>query len=202
MSVVSISRQYGAGGTSVGELVAQRLGYQFIDQGILEEVAKEAEVSTQWVEEAERQAGDKLQRLVSKILTHKEFVRYIPGTKTKFDEKKYREFLRVVIAKLGAAGDAVILGRGSQFILQDNPAAVKVLLVAEEEDRIKSLRKRYGLSRKEALTIARVYEQNRLNFHRAFEAGDPNDFSLYHLVINTSLVSFEDAADLICRLVK
>ncbi|MBW1711745.1 MAG: cytidylate kinase-like family protein [Deltaproteobacteria bacterium] len=200
MSVVCISRQYGAGGVTVGQMVADRLGYRFVDLAILSEVAHEAHISVEWVAEVERSVGDKLARLVPKILANKHFVRYLPGTADKFEEKRYREFLKTVIAKLGAAGQAVILGRGSQFILAHDPEAVRVLLVAGEEDRVNSLMKRYRLSRPKAVSIATTSEKHRLNFLKAFEAGNPDDPSLYHLVINTSLVGLEDAADLICRL--
>jgi len=200
MPVICISRQYGAGGKTVGEMVAKRLGYQFFDHAILAEVAQEANLSIQWVERADRDAGDKLMRLVSKILANKNFIQYLPGTKTKFDEKKYRSFLRAAITKIGKSGRAVILGRGAQFILRDNPDALRIMLLAEDQDRINSLKKRYALKRSQAETIAHIDEGNRLNFLRAFEAGDPEDHHLYHLVINTSLVSYETAAGLICQL--
>jgi cytidylate kinase len=202
MAVISISRQYGAGGVSVGGMVASRLGYRMVDEAVLTEVAQQANISVQWVKEADRSAGDRLARLVPKILAHREFVRYLPGTTTKLDEKLYRQFLRIVIAKLGEEGRVVILGRGSQFILKDNPQAIRVMLRAEEKDRIASLEKRYGLSREKAAAVGQIAEKNRLNFLRGFKAGDPDDPQHYHLVINTSLVSHEKAADMICLLVE
>jgi len=202
MSAISISRQYGAGGSVVAGLVADRLGYQLVDQAILDEVAREARISIDWVRQMEREAGDWMARLVPKILANKNFVHYLPGTSTKFDEPRYRAFLQTVIAHMGGRGRVVILGRGAQFVLKSNPAAIRVLLIAEEADRIDSLMARYRLGRAKAVAIARDGEKRRLSFLRAFEAGEPDESRLYHLVINTSLISHQEAAELVCRLVK
>ena len=57
MSVITIARQFGAGGKTLGELVAKRLGYMLVDEEIVEMVAQEANVSTDWVDSIAREAG-------------------------------------------------------------------------------------------------------------------------------------------------
>lgn len=76
---------------------------------------------------------------------------------------------------------------------------VRVLLVASEEDRIERLMRHYQLDREHAEQVARREEKKRLAFLRAFAAGEPDDPGLYHLVINTSLVKLDLAADLVTQ---
>jgi cytidylate kinase len=54
MAVITISRQFGAGGITLGKMIAESMGYSFADSDILQRVAKEANVSTHWVESFEK----------------------------------------------------------------------------------------------------------------------------------------------------
>jgi len=203
MAVVSISRQYGAGGQVIGEMVAQRLGYRMVNRAILTEVAQKAGVSLRSVEDAEKEAGGLLSRLVAEVVKASPYVRNLPDYSATFDESDYRAFLKRVIADMAAQGSLVIIGRGSQFVLRDHPGAVRVMLVAQEEDRIKRLMSHYRLDRERAEQVARREEKKRIAFLKAFDATrDPDDPGLYHLVLNTSLVSLELAADFIAQLAR
>ena len=60
MAVITISRQYGAGGKTLGQKVARKLGYYFAEDDIIQMVAREAKVSRDWVECIQREAGSTL----------------------------------------------------------------------------------------------------------------------------------------------
>lgn len=199
MAVVSISRQYGAGGRVVGEKIAEKLGYRLVDRAILTEVAKKAGVTVRSVQDVEQEAGGLLSRLVNELVKASPYVRNLPDYSATFDEDAYRVFLRKVISEMAAQGNVVLLGRGSQLILRKNPGVVRVLLVASEEDRIQRLMRHYKLEREKAEHVAKREEKKRLAFLRAFGAGEPDDASIYHLVINTSLVDLDMTADLVTR---
>ena len=57
MAVITISRQFGAGGKTLGEMVAKELGYRFLDDVVIQEISKEANVSTSWVKSVEGPPG-------------------------------------------------------------------------------------------------------------------------------------------------
>ncbi|MFH1060361.1 MAG: cytidylate kinase-like family protein [Pseudomonadota bacterium] len=199
MAVVSISRQYGAGGRIMGEKIAEKLGYRLVDRAILTEVAHKAGVSVRSVQDVEQEAGGLLSRLVNELVKASPYVRNLPDYSATFDEEAYRAFLKKVIGEMAGQGNLVVVGRGSQLILRDTPGVVRVLLVASEEDRIERLMRHYKLDREHAEQVARREEKKRLAFLRAFAAGEPDDPSLYHLVINTSLVKLDLAADLVTQ---
>jgi cytidylate kinase len=140
---------------------------------------------------------------VAEVVKASPYVRNLPDYSATFDESDYRAFLKRVIADMAAQGSLVIIGRGSQFVLRDHPGAVRVMLVAQEEDRIKRLMSHYRLDRERAEQVARREEKKRIAFLKAFDATrDPDDPGLYHLVLNTSLVSLELAADFIAQLAR
>ena len=201
MAILCISRQFGAGGKTLGEKVSETLGYQFVDEGLMEKVAEEANVSVRWVEGVEREAGGNLMRFLSSVVPSSFIDRHLGDSGKDFDEKRYVSFLSKVIEDLSEANNVVFLGRGSQFILADHPEAVRILLVAERPDRIKFMQKHYNLDREKAEAVVNREARKRERFLRNFHQGDPNDPSLYHMVINTSLLSLEAAREQICELV-
>ncbi len=200
MAVVAISRQYGAGAHLVGERVVARLGYRLVDREILDHIARQAGVSSHWVEEVEKGAGDWLNRAIAEWLATNVRTRYLHDPSNDFDEVKYRRFLERTIRQIAEEGRVVLLGRGGQLILRDDPRVVRVHLVAREEDRIHRLMEYLGYSQERAEQVARREEKKRLNFLRGFGLGDPDDPLLYHQTINLSLVDLACATDFVCRL--
>ncbi|MBW2092399.1 MAG: cytidylate kinase-like family protein [Deltaproteobacteria bacterium] len=201
MAIITISRQFGAGGRTLGEAVAKRLGYQFVSQDVVNRVAEEAKVSVDWVKSIEKEAGGRLMRLVNKIVSSDFIDRHVGETRADFDEKKYAAFLKSLITSIAASGNVVFLGRGSQFILSDNPDAINILLVADLEDRINFLSKIWNVKKSEVEQTIMARQKRRKAFLKAFDPRDPNDPSIYHLVINISRVSLELAEEMIVWLV-
>jgi len=201
MAVVSISRQFGAGGKTLGDRLARRLGYQMIHSHILYLVAKEAKVSLDWVRSVEREAGGRLMRILAGLVPSDFIERHLGEEKHDFDEKRYVEFLTKVIQDIADAGNAIILGRGSQYILAQHPDTVRVLLVATWDFRVKFLMDHYDLSRSKAEGLVQKEERKRARFLKNFSEDDPNDPVLYHLTINTGLVGLDEAENLVVELV-
>ena len=200
MAVLSISRQYGAGGLTLGRMVAKRLGYAFHDQDIVNKVAELANVSPDYVEGVHREAGGRLMRTLHTLVPSEFVDRHVGEDKTDFDEKKLAFYLSKVITDMAGEGDKVILGRGSQFILSDHPAVVRLLLVANYSDRIQFMVDHYNLDRDKAKSVIEREQRKQQRYLSAFYSGNPNDPSLYHMVLNTSLVDLNTASDLIFEL--
>lgn len=201
MPVVSISRQFGAGGRTLGQKVATRLGYQFVDQGLIDRVAEKADVSVEWVEAVEKEVGGKLMKIISSLVSSNFIERLLGDSASDFDEKKYIEFIKKVMHDIADQGEAVIIGRASQIILADNPEVVRVLLVAEMEDRIAFMMKRHNLDRIAANKAIAIGERKRSALLGVFGVTEPNDPTYYHVVINTTETPLKWAEDIICSMV-
>ena len=202
MAVVTISRQYGAGGHTLGKMVADELGYSFVDEEIIQLVAKKARVSTNWVESVEKEAGGRLLNFITGLVPQSLIGLVLDDKQGYLDEEIYVDLLHEIITRIADEGDAVIIGRGSQYILRDHKEAFHVLLVAQMDDRVKFMETHYDLSPKEAETVVNRQVKRRKNLYKKFGKEDFDQPHLYHMVINTSKQSLDDGFRLICKLVQ
>jgi cytidylate kinase len=202
MAVITISRQFGAGGITIGKMIAESLGYTFADDDILQRVAKEANVSTHWIESFEKEAGSKLSRLISSMVSKRWLDRVLADERGYLDEQIYLDYLVLIIAQFADEGDVVILGRGSQYILNDHPDAVHILLVNEFENRVNFMAERYEISRKKAERTVVNEDRRRVSLYKRLGKSDYENPQLYHMVLNMGRLDLETARDMVCKLVE
>jgi len=200
MAVLTISRQFGAGGITLGKMIAEKLGYTFADTEIIQEIAKEANVSPQWVESFEKEAGSKLSRVISSMVSQKWIDRVLKDERGYLDEQIYLDYLVLIIAKMADENDVVIIGRGSQYILNDHPDAFHILLVNEFENRVKFLIDRFNFSKKKATQVIVNEDRRRLNLYSKIHKKDFDHPGLYHLVLNMNRLDLNMAENLVCQM--
>jgi cytidylate kinase len=164
-------------------------------------VAEMANVSINFVETVEKEAGGKFSKFISKTVSKPLVGRILKDERGYIDEEIYLDYLVLIIAQLADDGDVVILGRGSQYILNDHPDAYHILLIDKTENRVQFMQKHYDLSRSRAVQVVKNEDKRRINLYRKLQKTDYDDPNLYHLVLNMSKVSLEKASELICNLV-
>ena len=201
MPVITISRQFGAGGKTLGEMISKELGYTFVDDEIVYQVAKMGKISTDWVKSIEKCAGCKLLGYIDSLVSRSFVERILDDKRGYIDEEVYVELLHNILNKVAEEGNAVILGRGGQYILRDHIDTIHVLLIADKHDRIKFLEERYALSLSKAVQTINREDKRRSNLYRKFGKEDYDQPGLYHLVLNTSHLDLDTAARLVCSLV-
>ncbi|MEJ2168268.1 MAG: cytidylate kinase-like family protein [Desulfobacterales bacterium] len=201
MAVVTISRQFGAGGITLGRMVAEKLGYTFVDTEIIKMVAEMANVSTNFVETVEKEAGGKFHKIINRLVSKPLLERVLRDERGYINEEIYLDYLVLIIAQMADEGNVVILGRGSQYILNDHPDAYHFLLIDEFANRVRFMQEHYNLSQSRAEQVVKSEDKRRLNLYRKLHKTDYDKPSLYHLVLNMNRVGLDAAMDLICRLV-
>ncbi len=200
MAVLTISRMFGTGANELGELIAQRLGYSFFNNQLIQMVAQQAKVSTDWVASMEKEAGGKFQKFLSTLVPKSLMEVILSSDHGLRDEEIYTDMLSQVITKIADEGNAIILGRGSQFILKDRPDTYHLLLVADLENRIGYVQKRFELTKKQAVLAVAMEDKRRVNLYRKFGKVDYNQTDHYHLVLNMRNLNMSDACDMLCTL--
>ena len=201
MAVITISRQFGAGGITLGKMIAEKFGYTFADTEIIKMVAEMANVSTHFVETVEKEAGGKFSKFISKTVSKPLVGRILKDERGYIDEEIYLDYLVLIIAQMADDGDVVILGRGSQYILNDHPDADHILLINTFENRVKFMQDNYDLSHGRAVHVVKNEDRRRLNLYKKLGKSDYDHPDLYHLVLNMSKVNLELGFQLICKLV-
>ncbi len=203
MAIITISRQFGAGERELGHRIADKLGYYYADEDNIERVAVEANVSPDWMKSIEKETGGKLQQYISKLNPFGQSLMERPlGDKQQhIDGFKYVELMHTIITRIAEEGNAVIVGRGGQYVLQDFEDAYHLLLVADEKDRIRLVKTSYDFSDTEAVNVVKRMAQRRANLYSFFGRKDYDDSTLYHMALNMSKLSMEAAEELIYDLI-
>lgn len=202
MAVVTISRQFGAGGRTLGQMIANELDYTFADNEIIQMIAEAANVSPTWVDNVEKEAGGRLSRVISRMVSRTLVDRILKDERGYIDEKLYLDYLVVIIAQIAEEGDVVVLGRGSQYILDDHPDATHVLLIDEFDNRVKFMMKHYDLTQSKAHAVVSNEDKRRQNLYRKLGKTDYDDPSLYHLVLNMGRIELETAKKMILQMIE
>jgi hypothetical protein len=115
----------------------------------------------------------------------------------KVSDRAFIEATTSVLKGLYQAGNVVIIGRGANVILADAPGIIHVGMLAPLEVRVATIREREHLTQKEAEAYVEEVEQARVKFFRKFFKVNPNDLSLYHLMLNLGQMRPETAAEII-----
>ncbi len=201
MAVITISRQFGAGGRTLGEMIAKKLDYQFIDDLIVQELAEKANISTDFVKSMERSAGGIISKFTAGMLSSNYIERLVGENKGYMDEHIYVKLLHEVILEFAKIGNVVLLGRGGQYILHEFNNAYHILLVADLKSRIKFMQQFYDISDAKAAKVIKQGENRRSSLFKKFGKEDYDQPYLYHLVLNMSRLSLEQALKSIVALI-
>lgn len=192
--IITISRQYAAGGSEVARQVAERLGYTLVDNELIDEVAARAGMSPDEVAEREEKAPGFIDRLTHTLAASMpEFVAPEGGTLPELTEERLVRITEKVVADLAARGNAVLVGRASAVVLANRSDTLHVRVVAPVAARLRRAVERLGVAAKEAERKLVETDTNRARYHKQYYKRDWNDASNYDLVVNTERLGIEGA---------
>lgn len=200
MAVITLSRHFGAGGKTLGAQVAKKLGYVFLDDESIKLVAEKAR-SRDWMDALDKEFGGKLLPYISGRVLNGRMEMILDDKKGGLDETISVDILQHLFLQIAREDNAIIVGRGGQYLLRDHSDVFHVLMVADLEDRVQFMEERYNLSLKKALHVVNRQDRRRQNFYRLLGKVDYDQPDIYHLVLNMSKLSLEKASDLLITLV-
>ncbi len=203
MPVITISRQFGAGGKTIGRRFADTLGYYYADEDIIDRAVVEVSISPDGKKILETEPSDKVKRFISKLNPFGTSLMELPlSDKERYiDRFKYFELLKLIIPKIAKDGNAVIVGRGGQYILHNFENTYHILLIAKQEDKIKFMEDNYRVSSTRAVQMIKRMNKRRANLYSFFGKKDYDDPKLYDIILNMSLLSIDKAEKLIYKLI-
>ncbi len=232
MAVITISRQTGSGGDEIAALVCKQMGYQYFDKAMLAKAASEETQSEvdflKFTEEDFVKGSDLMNRLVTALsgpatntlpaapraggaaAQIRTWAEDASGQRSaqvvQLDERRAIQLVQNAIRYVASQGNVVIMGRGAQVILRDQPGTLHVRIEAPWEDRVQRIKLRYDLRGEGARTQAQNFIARRddasTDYVRRFYDVNIKDAQLYHLVVNTGKLSIEAAAQLIAAAAK
>ena len=207
MPVITIGRQFGAGGTSVGEMLARRLKIDLLESRIIDEVAHRLRLPKEEVEAEDEQPGSLLGRLLVALgsastepMIPPEATAWTPpNSDPTFDTRKaVLQITQNVIEEAAREGNVVIVGRGGGYILRDFPGALHVFLRAATEARVKTVMARFKIaSEDEARKRIKSTDENWTSYVKQVYGHDRNLPAHYDMVLDTGTLGYEATVDVI-----
>jgi cytidylate kinase len=198
--VICISRAHGARGDEVGRLVAERLGFRYVDEEIVAQAAAEGGVSPADVAD-EEQRKSALGRLLREIAKGAAVDGYgISGVARQSEgatPDEIRGLIQAAIEETAARGNVVIVAHAASFALPRSPNVLRVLVTASPESRAQRLSESYGFDTETAQKAVKESDAARADYLRRFYRVDAEHPTHYDLVVNTGSLSPERAADLV-----
>jgi len=198
--VITIARLYGAGGDSVGKMLAARLKADFLGPELIDEVAHRLELPKEEVEAADEHPGSFLSRLLIALgaantepaIASEGAAWTPPYADPQLDPRRaILENTQDVIREASRSGNVIILGRGGAYILQDLPGALHVFLRASESERIIAVMDRDNIGPDEARRKAKQTDENRRAYIRQVYGHTWDLPAHYDLVLDTGRLGYE-----------
>ncbi len=197
--LITISREFGAGGSLVAERVATSLGWRVADNDFVARVAERAGLPESTVALRDERAPGFREWLV-RALSRAAPELIVPTSPTPPAELEEAELVRIteaVVAELAAEGRVVLVGRAAPAVLGMKGDALHARVVAPREDRVRAVMTRHGVDTREAQRMMEEMDSNRERYHREYYERDWADPVHYHLVLNTGLLGYAGAGDVI-----
>jgi cytidylate kinase len=192
--VVCISLEAGAGGETVGHIVASELGFRYVDEELVSRAAQRAGVKTDLVADVE-QRKPLLRRLLGDAVG--DLPGSGPGLGTSHASDDYRHLIQEAIRETASRRQVVIVAHAASIALAGVPGVLRVLVAASPEVRARRLEEERGLSAKDAEQSVRESDDARAEYLRRFYGVKQELPTHYDVVISTDVLSPETAARIV-----
>jgi cytidylate kinase len=192
--LITISRQFGAGGSLVAKLVAEQLGWSVIDNELVDEVARRIGKPAEEVAEREERVPSFVERLARALVASPEVPLVTATPVESLDEAELVKVTEVVVAEAAQHGRVVLVGRAASAVLARETGAVHVQLVAPRAFRIRVVMERSGIDAKAAEKQIGETDAQRARYHKQYYGREWSDPVNYHIVLNTGALGFDGAA--------
>jgi cytidylate kinase len=197
--VVTISASFGAGGSLIGPMVAERLGIPFVDRAIPAAVAESLAVPLDRALAHDQQLPTGIVRVLSKMASAVIPLGVAPmmppeGTD---HEDVFRSGTERVLREIADRTGGVLLGRAAAIVLATQPRALHVRLDGRREARVERVKGGDDRPEQELIRVMEQTDRARIAYVKHFYNRDPHDCRLYHLVLDSTALPVEVCVDLI-----
>jgi cytidylate kinase len=201
MPVITISRQYASGGSEIARLVAQRLGWELVDNEFVDRVARLAGLPREEVEQHEERVTGFMERLARTLTSSSPELFMTPAAGPPVTvEPPEEEIVRLterVIAEAVRHDRVILVGRGAPAYLAQREGTLHVMVVAPLEVRVRRAMERLKADQRDAERTIHEIDEGRRQYVKTHYRRRWDDPANYHLILNTDVFSYEQCAELI-----
>lgn len=192
--IITISREYGAGGRPVGRLIAEKLGIPFYDKQLVEKVARESGFAPKFIEEHGEHSPS------GSMFSYAFAPQGVPGVMNGLSTSDFLWNVQCsVILQLAESSPCVIVGRNADYILKDRKDVLHVYLHADTPFRVARIVESYGASEKNPEAILQERDKRRRLNYQHYTGRTWGTAQNYDLCLNTGTLGIEQCAEIIIR---
>ncbi len=190
--IISLGRQFGSGGRSLGKKLAEKLNIAYFDRELMDEIAKNSGMDLEYINKNDEQApGFFDYALIGRF-----------GATRLFGSSQNFVILSDTIRKIAAEKSCLIVGRTADYILRNEPNLVKIFVHAPHTYRIKNVARRLGITPEEAENIIVRNDKERARFYDFFTDKTWGEAASYDLCVDISKLGEDGTVEFLTDYVK
>ena len=198
--VITIARQYGSGGKTVGEMLAKEMGIPFYNDNLLKMASEESGISEQLFRQLDEKLKSSLFNRVSLDIYTGEL---IPPESSDFvSEKNLFNYQAEIIKRLAKTQSCVIIGRAADFILKDYPNVVSVFVHGSKEFNLARAMEYNSMTEEEMKKFIVKTDKYRSDYYKHYTGREWTDARNYDLCLNSSKLGFQKCVEEIQAYIK
>lgn len=202
--VITISREVGSGGRTIGRKLAEKLGVRFSDKELVDELQKKLNLTVDSIEELKGKKKRWLDDFIQMVAPVPMSGMLVDGDSDYISEYNLSlsvndvfEAEREILNGIADEGSCVIAGRSGFFVLKGRPNKVDILITASREKRIARIMDKQNLSRQKAEEVIDSVDKARDNYVQRYTGQSRYDARNYHIVLNMDYITEDQAVAMI-----
>lgn len=194
-TIITIARQYGSGGRTIGHMLAKELGIACYDREILSMASEESGINEELFAKADEKLKNSSLFKISKKVYSGEL---IPPESDEFvSNKNLFNYQAKVIKELAAKESCVIIGRAADFILRDHEDVISVFVHAPANFCLERAMERNSMTVKEMERFIAKTDKYRAQYYEYYTGRRWDDARNYDLCLNSSKLGFDKCVEAI-----
>lgn len=197
IQVITLSREYGAGGSELGSLLGERLGWRVLGRELAARLAERLRCANRLVDAMAERAPTLLERVTAAFSVVPAEAPIVPDPSLRLDPDHLVEVSRAVLHEAVKDLPLIVIGHGANCLFGGRPDIFRLRVTAPYDLRVRRVADRTGASLAEAAADVDRHDQNRRDYLYRYYRCDTNDPGAYDMQINTGTIPLETAADLV-----
>ena len=204
--VITINRELGSGGRTVGRKLAEKLNVAFYDKALINELKKKFNLDTEQIEKLKSGKSDWWKEFINSAIYMGQgmnemwyYQRMTGQDEHLVTSSDMFKMDKEILTKVAEEASCVIAGRNGFSVFADHPNHLSVLIQAPLEHRIQRIMTKQNLSREEAEKVIKKVDDMRENYVKKYTGTSRYDTRNYDLVINMEGKTEDEAVDLILQ---
>ena len=195
--VITINREVGTGGRTIGRKLAEKLSVKYCDKAIVDGLTQKFGLNIQRIEEIKAQKKSWWNDINNYYNTLVNSTSQPMEAEVKLDNASMFETEKHILQEIATQTSCVIAGRTGFMIFREWPNHLNIFIQASMEHRVQRVMRRQNVSEKEAREIIAKLDASRETYIKKYEDTSRYDTRNYQLVISMDDLSEDDAVDVI-----